>query len=253
MYQLSCDVSFWASQNLKEALAVADTLHINNIELSDIEGKALEQCSGNEVEDIRNALIDSNKTIVLLNTDLPVTDTVSYNELFRKAHLLHVQNVRIVLEKSLSDSEAITPDSASLAQILRMAELWNIGIVFENNHASFFKDNDSMTAFLGKMPEHTALVFNPMEFVALQKHPFFHVFYNSKLKNRVRFLRLNDSLYSTGEAMPLAGGNGEIKELISILLSRSFDGYFSITPYREYSAVKMLETLEEYRSLLKNM
>ena len=84
-------------------------------------------------------------------------------------------------------------------------------------------------------------------------HPFFHVFYASKLKNRVRFLRLNDSLYSTGEAMPLAGGNGEIKELISILLSRSFDGYFSVTPYRGRNVEHMLQTLTEYRTLLKNM
>ena len=244
MYQLSCDVSFWASGNLSDALKVADTLHINNIELSDIEGKTLEQCSGNEIEEIRNALIDSNKTIVLLTTALPLTDTAAYNELFRKAHLLHVQNIRIRLAGQ---------DITHIDTILRMADLWNIGIVFENHHTSFFKDNESMTAFLAKMPEHAALAFNPMEFVALQKHPFFHVFYASKLKNRVRFLRLNDSLYSTGEPMPLAGGNGEIKELISILLSRSFDGYFSITPYRAYSAEMMQETLAEYRTLLKHM
>ncbi len=244
MYQLSCDVSFWASKNLKDALAVADTLHINNIELSDIEGKSLEQCSGNEIEDIRNALIDSNKTIVLLNTSLPMTDAAAFNELFRKAHLLHVQNIRICLSGQ---------DVTDIDTILRMAVLWNIGIVFENHHTSFFKDNESMTAFLGSMPEHAALIFNPMEFVALQKHPFFHVFYSSKLKNRVRFLRLNDSLYSTGESMPLAGGNGEIKELISILLSRSFEGYFSITPYRGCQVETMMQTLHEYRTLLKNM
>ena len=244
MYQLSCDVSFWASKNLKEALAVADALHINNIELFDIEGKSLELCSGNEIEDIRNALIDSNKTIVLLSTSLPLTDTAAYNTLFRKAHLLHIQNIRIILN---------TQDTLNVNTVLKMADLWNIGIVFENHPNCFFKDNESMTSFLSPMPEHAALVFNPMGFVALQKHPFFHVFYSSKLKNRVRFLRLNDSLYSTGEPMPLAGGNGEIKELISILLSRSFEGYFSITPYRGYGVDKMLETLTEYQTLLKNL
>jgi hypothetical protein len=128
MYQLSCDVSFWASENLSDALKVADTLHINNIELSDIEGKTLEQCSGNEIEEIRNALIDSNKTIVLLNTSLPVTDAAAFNELFRKAHLLHVQNIRI----SLFDQ-----DVTDIASILRMADLWNIGIVFENHGFTF--------------------------------------------------------------------------------------------------------------------
>ena len=79
------------------------------------------------------------------------------------------------------------------------------------------------------------------------------MFYTSKLKNRIRFLRLNDSLYSTGEPTRLAGGNGEIKELVSILLTRSFDGWFSVTPYRGNSVEAMSQTLGEYRFLLKNM
>lgn len=248
MYQLSCDISCFASKNLQEGLLAADTLHINNIELADFAGNPLEQCSGSEVEDIRSALIDHNKTIVLLTTLLPFSDTVAFNELLRKAHLLHIKNIRIPL-----DRQEQAPDQKALATILRMADLWNIGVVFENEHNSFFRDNQSMSAFLGPMPKHAGLAFNPAQFVALAHHPFFHVFYASNLKNRVRFLRLNDALYSTGAGVPLTGGNCEIKELISILLSRSFDGYFSITPYRGCSVELMAETLSEYRTLLKNL
>ena len=200
MYQLSCDISYFASKSLQEGLLAADALHINNIELSHFEGKPLEACTGNEVEDIRSALIDHNKTIVLLTTSLPVTDTAAFNELLRKAHLLHVKNICILLDHGLE-----APDSQALATILRMGKLWNIGIVFENNHNTFFRDNPSMSAFLSPLPEHAGLAFNPSEFAALAKHPFFHVFYTSNLKNRIRFLRLNDTLYSTGAPTALAG------------------------------------------------
>ena len=248
MYQLSCDISYWASRNLEEGLQIADALHINNIELTDFAGKPLELCSGDEVEDIRSALIDHNKTIVLLTTAIPVTDEETFNRLFQKAHLLHVQNIRIPL-----DARAQSPDAPALTTILKMARLWNIGIVFENEHRSFLRDNQSIADFLAPLPEQAGLVFNPAEFAALLHHPFFHVFYASHQKNRIRFLRLNDALFNTGEGRPLAGGNCEIKELISILLSRSFEGYFSIPPYRGYTLQAMQETLAEYRTLLKNM
>lgn len=247
MYQLSCDISCFASKSLQEGLCAADALRINDIELADFGGKPLWQCSGSEVEDIRCALIDSNKTIVLLSAAIPLGDRSTFNELFRRAHLLNVKNIRIPLE-GLPEP----PEAAALAEILKMATAWNIGVVFENEHRSFFRDDKSMTDFLLPLPNAGA-VYNPAEFVALSHHPFFHMFYASKLKNRIRFLRLNDSLYDTGEPTPLAGGNGEIKELISILLARSFDGWFSVTPYREASVNAMAQTLEEYRGLLKHL
>lgn len=248
MYQLSCDISRFASEDLQKGLDAADALRINNIELSDFSGKPLEQCSGSEVEDIRSALIDSNKTIVLLSTSIPVSDAAAFNELLRRAHLLNVKNIRIPL-----DGQTEAPDRNAVAEILKMANAWNIGVVFENEHRSFFHDDKTMTEFLLSLPGEPAVAYNPSEFVALSHHPFFHMFYASKLKNRIRFLRLNDSIYSTGEPMHLANGNSEIKELISILLSRSYDGYFSVTPYREPTVEAMKQTLAEYRELLKNM
>ena len=248
MYQLSCDISRFASRSLEEGLCAADALRINHIELADFGGKSLEQCSGSEVEDIRCALIDTNKTVVLLSTALSPDEPAAFNELVRRAHLLNVQNIRIPF-----DGQPEPPKPTALVEILKMAAAWNIGIVFENEHRSFFRDDKSMAELLLPLPETAGVVYNPAEFVALSHHPFFHMFYTSKLKNRIRFLRLNDSLYSTGEPTPLAGGNGEIKELISILLARSFDGWFSVAPYRGVSVEAMAQTLAEYRTLLKHL
>lgn len=243
MYRLCCDISQFASRSLEEGLAAADALRINDIILSDFGGKPLEACSGAEVEDIRCALIDSNKTIVQLNTTLPLSDLETFNILLQKAHLLNVKNIRILPSE----------DPALLTECAKMADAWNIGLVLQNAPETFFRDDASMTALMRALPENIAVSFDPAGFVALAKHPFFHVFYGSKLKNRVRFLLLQDTLYTGGAPMPLGGGNGEIKELISILLSRSYDGWFCITPYLDSTVDGMQRTLQQYRRLLKAM
>lgn len=245
MYRLCCDITPFASRSFAEGLAVADALRINDIALADFGGKPLQDCSGSEIEDIRCALIDNNKTVVLLKAALPLSDTAAYNTLFRKAHLLNVKNIQIPL--SGLDT---APD---VGLLVKMAEAWNLGLVFENAPDCFFLDDASMTAFIKPLPETAGVSFAPAGFVKLQKHPFFHVFYGSKLKNCIRFLKLEDTLYSTGEATPLGGGNGEIKELISILLSRSYDGWFTITPYLDGTPEGMQKTLCQYQTLLKTL
>ena len=64
MYRLCCDITPFAARNLREGLAAADLLRINDIALGCIDGKPLQDCTGEEIENIRSALIDSNKTIV---------------------------------------------------------------------------------------------------------------------------------------------------------------------------------------------
>ena len=245
MYKLCCDITPFAADSLQKGLAVADSLGINDIVLDSFGGKGLESCSGDELEDIRCALIDSNKTIVLLNTRLPLSDTAAYNTLFRKAHLLNVQNIGISL--------CTLTEAPEVSYLVKMAAAWNLGIVFENAPDSFFRDDPSMTAFLKPLEYAAAVSFAPAGFVALEKHPFFHVFYGSKLKNHIRFLKLEDTLYSTGESMPLGGGNGEIKELISILLSRSYEGWFTLTPSLDGTSEGMKHSLCQYKTLLKTL
>lgn len=245
MYRLCCDITPFAARSFEEGLAVADALGINDIALGSFGGKTPENCTGSQIEDFRCGLIDHNKTIVLLKSSLPLSDTTGYNTLFRKAHLLNVKNIGIPL--------AGLGEAPEVSRLVKMAEAWNLGLVFENDPGCFFRDDASMTAFLKSLPETAAVSFAPAGFVALQKHPFFHVFYGSKLKNRIRFLKLEDTLYSTGAPTPLGGGNGEIKELISILLSRSYDGWFTLTPYLDGTPEGMKQTLCQYQKLLKTL
>jgi sugar phosphate isomerase/epimerase len=95
------------------------------------------------------------------------------------------------------------------------------------------------------------MVFNPLEYAAVKKHPFFHVFYNTRLKPAIRFLRINDGLFQDGSATLPGQGNAELKELVSALLARSFKGYFAYVPYLEENGLEYYEEIiRRFRNIL---
>jgi len=160
--------------------------------------------------------------------------SLSFDELkrfIRYAHLLNVRNILIpasfVPQDKLDSSSKIT----YIKQITKAAKSFGMGIIFENSSKSALSKDEEMNKLWEVLnDENVFFAYDPYEFVKEKSHPFFHMFYNSKLKNKIKVLRINDGIYS-GMPARLCMGNGEIKELVSILLSRSFDGIFSLTPY----------------------
>ncbi len=69
------------------------------------------------------------------------------------------------------------------------------------------------------------VAFNPLNFAQVGENPFLGVYSKTHIIKHIGALYINDGL-ATGEKTPLEEGLGEIKELISILRSRSFDGLF---------------------------
>ena len=113
-------------------------------------------------------------------------------------------------------------------------------------------DENELAKLFKELPDYNpGLIFNPLEYAALKKHPFFHVFYNSKLKSQIKFLRVNDGLFVDGSPTLPGEGNAELKELTSALLARSFKGYFSFESYRKEMDVESCEkVIERFKKIL---
>jgi sugar phosphate isomerase/epimerase len=73
-----------------------------------------------------------------------------------------------------------------------------------------------------------AAVFNPAHFVALKEHPFLVAFMPGPAKIYVRCLRVRDAVYEDGRAVLPDQGNGDLRELVSALACRNYDGFFSL-------------------------
>ena len=79
------------------------------------------------------------------------------------------------------------------------------------------------------------LAFDPSEFAAAKQMPFLSVYYHGIPKGLVRQLYVRDGTFD-GQPTAPGCGNGEVKELISILRCRSFDGPMVIWPHGSIGA-----------------
>ena len=251
MFNFSIKMDHHLGASLEEQIEACSRLLINNIE---IDGTNLAELSGREIESMRNLLIQKNKKIVLLDCDFTHYNVDQINLLFRKAHLLSVENVNITRWQA-GESENVAALESLLAEVMPIARSYGIGVTLENRRASSLSDEVAIAALFQKFKEYLpGLVFNPMEFAAEKRHPFFHVFYNSRLKPCICFLRVNDGLFINGSPALPAEGNAEIKELVSALLARSFKGYFSFHPYLPEMDINLYcDVIERFKRLLLSM
>jgi sugar phosphate isomerase/epimerase len=96
--------------------------------------------------------------------------------------------------------------------------------------------------------------FDPVGFVALREHPFLVSFMPGHLKSRLRWLRICDATFETGAEVALNEGNAEIKELVSAVLARGFDGFFSVHPHQQDAGPAAIHAaLAEFWRLLDSL
>ncbi|MEN6317109.1 MAG: TIM barrel protein [Clostridiaceae bacterium] len=253
MYNFSILVDDGVAGDLQSKIEICSRLMIGNMEVNDrLDGSCIADCSGEQIENIRNLLIRNNKKIVLLNCGAYVTEQEYYKKIFRKAHLLGIENINVPVGKNDKLDEAFIDGLKSVCEI---GASYGIGILLENSSCSFLSTEKDVSQVYKKVRNQcTGLIFNPLEFVRLKRHPFFHMFYNSRLKNDIRFLRVNDGLFLDGNPVFPAKGNAEIKELASILLARGFKGYFSFSPYFKNMNINIyMEVIESFKRLLMEM
>jgi len=245
MYNFSMLLEDNMHKSFEEKIKVFNKLLINNIEINDsIENKNITELNGEEIERIRNLLVEYNKKIVLLNCSKNINDYEYYKAVFKIAYILGIENVKLGFNLNLSNKCNAIKEYLEL--ILKLGDNYGIGTLIENNCSIGSTHDVEVTKFCiqcGIDKSSLGLIFNPLEYVKLKKHPFFHVFYNSKLKNNIQFLRITDGLFKDGSSTLPGQGNGEMKEMASALLARSFKGYFSFTPY--------LKDVDEYTIVSK--
>ena len=253
MYNFSIFVDDSIAHDFAGKIQLCNKLLLGNMEISDkLEGEYVADIKGEQLDALRKLLITNNKKLVLLNSTRPVEEFEYFKELFRKAYILGVENVNVTIDLEDEDKEMF---SHNFKKICRVAQTYGIEVLIENRATSFLSNDKAIASFYDNIKtQNTGLIFNPLEYVKLKSHPFFHEFYNSKLKDDIIFLRVNDGLFVNGKPALPAQGNGEIKELASILLSRSFKGYFSFTPYFKKMDTNMyIEIIESFKKLLMVM
>ena len=251
MYQFSIAPPDHLAPGFEDKLRLCDKTGCAYVELSDfLENKFLGDLGGDAVETMRGLLIDYGKIISLITYTGKISDRERFRSLLRKAHLLGVKAVKVEID----GYTAIQDAAADLTECACDAKCYGIRLCVENRQDSLLSRNKDMEALVKSAGENVYTIFNPLGYAYMRAHPFFHEFYGSKLKNNIAFLRVNDGLFCQRRPELPGRGNAEIKELASILLSRSFDGFFSFTDYfGDLSLEGLLESIAAFKTLLKQM
>ena len=147
----------------------------------------------------------------------------------------------------------LTAAIEQLSQAARACEKRGLTLLVENapNTPADSKEHcEALLAGLAGLP--VRLAFNPAHFAHVGEPPFRRAFYKGPLKPGIAQLCVTDGTFAGGYTLP-GRGNGEVKELISILRCRGFDGQMclkmadrrGVAAFREHAAAfwGLLETM----------
>ena len=108
-------------------------------------------------------------------------------------------------------------------------------LIIENDSHAAWSNKERCEAILGGCASGSVkLGFNPAEFARVGEHPFLRTYYKGALKKHLAVLYLADGCPQSEPPQALhtlpGRGKGEVKELVSILRCRSFDGILCLRP-----------------------
>lgn len=251
MYQFSLAPTDSLAPGFEDKLRACDRTGCAYVELSDrIDNTFLGDMDGDAIETMRNLLIDYGKIISLITYTGKLSDQERFRKLLRNAHFLGAKAIKV----SCDGYDTVEAAIGDITECAQDAKCYGIRLCVENKHDSVLSRNQDMEALVKAAGENVYTIFNPLCYAYMRAHPFFHEFYGSKLKNNIAFLRVNDGLFCERRPVLPGQGNAEVKELASILLSRSFTGYFSFTDYfGDMSWDGLLEYIAAFKTLLKQM
>ena len=102
-----------------------------------------------------------------------------------------------------------------------------------------------------RRPDAPRLAFNPREFAAMQEKPFLEVFYGGRLRKQIERFYIDDGDRDGDWSWP-GMGNGEVKEIISMLRCRSYEGVMTLRPHME-GTLGLGAAASAFWNLLDNM
>jgi sugar phosphate isomerase/epimerase len=143
--------------------------------------------------------------------------------------------------------------AAWLSAAADLAETNGIPLLLENRPGTWADTGQRYDQLLRQAPwPWVGAAFDPAGFAALHEHAFLAAFLPAALKPRLRLLRIADATLEDGARVRLNTGNAEIQELVSALLARSFDGFFSVCPLGPDPA-QARQAVADFRAMLAEL
>ena len=210
--------------SLTKLVDKADSMKINYLETGNFLFQDGDFISWDHLEDIRNLLIESQKIIINIHTEVPYYEVDFHKELFKRAVLLGVKCVQPLMDLDIATDPG---KQDAFFELCTVAKAYNIDVLVENRAGETAVINFFEDLFKNDLTVKPKFIFNPAEYVKEKVHPFFHRFYRSRLKNDILIMRVNDCLYKTKKAVLPNGKRGSKGNGVHIISTALTDGFQS--------------------------
>ena len=253
------------SPALDHSVSVLQALGIGYCEIRSVEGVSALSLGCQRQRDIHRRITDHGLSVAVLDSQVGRAD-------IREAGAGQVELLRRALEWAVELQAAylrvysfVLPDInraanpsrwreqviARVAGFVELAEGSGVKLLVENLPGSYCSRGNRLSDLLTTVGSPwLGAAFDPAGFVASCEHPFLVSFKPGPGKNYVRCLRIRDAVFAGGKAVLPDQGNAELRELISALLARSFDGFFSMDHGLESSPASFRAAYQAFAAML---
>lgn len=195
--------------NMEETLWQAQRAGVSALEIDRVNGRDITKLRKGELGWLSARIKERNLKVALVRTNILTEE--AFTKSLHAAQTLHAQAVIAPLTGTLQ----------LLKERAKEAKKADVQLLLENVAISSAAAKD----LLDNLGKEVALAFNPANFAAAGELAFLGAY--RKLRRHVRYVAISDATADGQPCVP-GNGNGEVKEIMSILRCASFDGYFSL-------------------------
>ena len=227
--------------NLEIQMDVLDEHGIKFIEMRGVNGKNLTQYSINEVKEIKKRLDERGFKLSSVGSPIGkimITDDFGpHLNLFRHTiEIAKIMDVNYIRLFSFFIPQGENPQKYRdevmdrIGRFVEAAKGTGITLLHENEKDIYGDTPERcLDIFRTINSENLRAVFDPANFVQCDVPSNVEAF--EMLRDYVVYLHIKDALFSDHSVVPAGYGDGQVKEILSLLRDRGFEGFLSLEPH----------------------
>jgi len=228
-------------ENLKIQMDVLEGFGINHMEMRGVNGKNITQHSSDEIKEIKRQLDDRGFRISAIGSPIgkiKITDPFSpHLDLFKHtmeiANILGTKYIRIFsffIPKGADPREYRNEVIDRVGRFIDAARESGL-ILLHENEKDIYGDTaerclDLLTAL---KTDSFRATFDPANFVQCDVETYPAAY--ELLKDYIEYVHIKDALYCDHSVVPSGLGDGRVKEVLTALAEKGFEGFLSLEPH----------------------
>jgi sugar phosphate isomerase/epimerase len=230
-----------AAEDLKTQMDIMELNGIGFIEMRNVNGKSIVRYTLDEVEEIKKELDKRGFRISAVGSPIgkiKITDDFGpHLELFR-----HTLKIAQILETKYIRMFSFFIPKGESAETYRqevmkrwsdfLAEVEGTGLVLlHENEKDIYGDTPERCLDLINTMNSSGMkaVFDPANFVQCDVETYPKAY--KMLEEHIEYMHIKDALYKDHSVVPAGLGDGKLKEILTALHKRGFEGFLSIEPH----------------------